>query len=125
MIIKYDFLKVVKIPYPKNRFLVTLRPFFSTYIFFSGRGWFFPVIILKLKYFNEKLSSLAGLKKSCSLFRKRTDFDHFDYLGPLSKSIFSTYRQIYKKISVSFLRKVVRNIVVIFGLSISAGLWGG
>ena len=27
---KGDFLKIVKIPYPKNRFLVTLRSFFST-----------------------------------------------------------------------------------------------
>ena len=31
MVEKCDFLKVVKIPYPKIRFLVPLRPFFSTW----------------------------------------------------------------------------------------------
>ena len=61
---KCDFLKVVKIPYPKSRFLVTLRSFFSTYKFFPGRGWIFPVIKSKLEFFNEKMSSLAGLKKN-------------------------------------------------------------
>ena len=60
---KAIFCKVVKNSYPKNRFLVNLRSFFSTYNFFPGRGWYFPVSTFKGKYFNEKLSSLAGLKK--------------------------------------------------------------
>ena len=77
MVEKCDFLEVIKIPYPKNRFLVTLRSFFSTYKFFSGRGWYFPVSTFKEEYFNEKMSSLAGLKKSNSIFRKSTDFGHF------------------------------------------------
>ena len=62
MVKKCEFLKVVKIPYPKNRFLVILRSFFSTYKFFPGQWWLFPVSIFQLEYFNEKMSSLAGLK---------------------------------------------------------------
>ena len=38
---KCDFLKVLKIPYPKNRFLVTLRSFFP------GREWYFSVSTFK------------------------------------------------------------------------------
>ena len=49
----------------------------------------------------------------------------FDYLGPRSKSIFSTYRQNFKKSLVSFLGEVVRNIVLNFEPSISSGLRGG
>ena len=77
MVEKCDFLKAAKIPYPKNRFLATLRSFFSTYKLFPGRGWFFPVSTLKEKSFNEKMSSVASLKKSYSIFRKSTDFGHF------------------------------------------------
>ena len=64
MVEKNDCLKVVKFPYPKNRFLVFLRSFFSTYKLFSERGWYFPVSKFKEKFFDEKMSSLAGLKKS-------------------------------------------------------------
>ena len=46
-------------------------------VFFSGRGWYFPVSTFQEEYFNEKMSSLAGLKKSYSIFRKSTDFGHF------------------------------------------------
>ena len=44
MVEKGDFLKVVKIPYPKNRFLVILRPFFKRMIIFQGGGGFFLLI---------------------------------------------------------------------------------
>ena len=77
MVEKCNFLKVVKFPYPKNRLLVNLRSFFSTYVNFPGRGWYFPVSTFKKKYFFEKMSSLAGVKKSYSIFRKSTDFGHF------------------------------------------------
>ena len=73
MVEKCDFLKVVKISYPKNRFLVKLR----THKFFAGRERCFPVSTFKEEYFNEKMSSLAGLKKSYSIFRKSTNFGHF------------------------------------------------
>ena len=125
MVGKYDFLKVVKIPCPKNQFLVTLRSFFSTYKFFPGRGWYFPVSTLKQEYFIAKMSSLAGLKKVIQFSAKVSILAIFDYLGPPSKSIFSTYRRNFKKSLVSFLGDVVRNIVLKFGLSISAGLRGG
>ena len=70
MVEKCDFLKVVKIPCPKNRFLVTLRSFSSTYNIFPGRGWLIPVSRFQEEYFNENTSSLAGLKKSYTIFRK-------------------------------------------------------
>ena len=63
MVEKFDFMKVVKTPHSKNRFLVTLRSFFSTYKIFPGREWFFPVSTFKEEYCNEKMSSLAGVKK--------------------------------------------------------------
>ena len=77
MVEKCDFVKVVKIPCSKNRVLVNLRSFFSTYNFFPGWGWLIPVSTFKEEYFNEKMSSLAGLKESYSIFRKSTDFGHF------------------------------------------------
>ena len=60
---KCNFLKVVKTLCPKNRFLIILRSFFSTYDFFPGWEWFFAVSTLQYKFFKEKMSSLAGLKK--------------------------------------------------------------
>ena len=68
MVKKCDFLKVVKNPCPKNRFLVNLGSFFSAYKIFPG-GLLFPVRAFKEKYFNEKMSSLAGLEKSYCFFR--------------------------------------------------------
>ena len=72
---KCDFLKVVKVPFPKNRFLENLRSFFSTYKFFPRRGYF-PVSTFKEEFFNEKMCSLAGLKKSYLIFCKSTYFGH-------------------------------------------------
>ena len=74
MVKKGDFLKVVKIPCPKNRFLVTLRTFFSTDNFLPERGWCFPVTTLNQKYFNEKMGSLAGLKKKSFNFPQKYRF---------------------------------------------------
>ena len=77
MVEKCDFLQVVKIPFPKNRFLVNLKPLFSSYIFFPGQGWLLPVRTSEVEYLDEKMSSLAGLKKSYLISRKGTDFGHF------------------------------------------------
>ena len=41
---------------------------FSTYNFFPGRELFFLVITFKKKFFNEKMSSLAGLRKKLFIF---------------------------------------------------------
>ena len=126
MVKKCDFLKVVKIQCSKNRFLIILRSYFSMYSFFPGRGWYFPVTKMKEEYFNGKMSSLAGLEKKVIQFSEKVPIlAIFDYLGPLSKSIFSTYRQNFKKSLVSFLGIVVRNIVLNFEFSISAGLRRG
>ena len=46
----------------------------------------------------------------------------FDYLGPLSKWIFSTYRQNLQKSLFSILEAVVRFYVLIFELRIFSGL---
>ena len=58
------FPQVIKIPYPKNQFLVTLRSSLSTYNFFLGRGWLFPVSTFKKEYFQRKneLSSWSQKK---------------------------------------------------------------
>ena len=71
---KYDLLKVVKSSSPKNQFLVTLRSFFSLYKFFPGRTWLFPVSTFQEEYFNEKMSSLAGLKKKLFNFPQKYRF---------------------------------------------------
>ena len=113
---KCDFLQVVKIPYPKNRFLVNLRSFFSI-INFSMR-WLFPVTTFKEEYFNEKMGPLAALEKVSNFLAKVPILAIFGYLSSLSKVIFSTYRQIFKKLLVIFLGKVVRNIAFSFELSI-------
>ena len=72
------------------------------------------------------MSSLDGLKKVIQFSAKVLILAIFGYLGPPSKSILSTYRQIFKKSSVSFLGDVVGNIVVNLETSISDGLrgWG-
>ena len=76
MVEKRDFLKVVKIPSPKKLFLVNLRSFLSTYKPFPRRGWLVSVSTLRKEYFDEKMSSLVGLKKSYKIFCKSIDFGH-------------------------------------------------
>ena len=123
---KCYFLKVVKIPWPKNRFLVNLRSFFSTYKIFRGRGWFFPVSTFKDEYFNEKMSSLAGFKKSYSIFRKSTDFGHFWPPGSTFKVDLLNLQAKFRNVLSHFPGgEVVRNIVLNFGLSIFKKVRGG
>ena len=74
MVKKCDFLKVVKLPYPKIRFLVSLGSFFSTYEFFPWRKWLFAVSIVQEKCFNEKMGSLAALKKKLIIFPQKYQF---------------------------------------------------
>ena len=69
------------------------------------------------------MSSLVGLKKvSYLIFRKSTDFGNFWLTGSTFKVGFFNVQANFKKSLLSFLRKVVRNIVLKFGLSISSGL---
>ena len=125
MVEKSDFLKVVTIPYPKNRLLVILRSLFSTFKFFPRAGVVFPVSTIKEECFNEKMTSVAGLKKRYFFSAKVVIFAIFGYLGQPSKSIFSTYRQCFKKSLVSFLEEVVRNTALRFQLSIFEKVRGG
>ena len=51
---------------------------FPTYKIFPGRMLFFHVSTSKRKVFDEKISSLAGLKtRSYSISQKITNFGHF------------------------------------------------
>ena len=77
MVEKCDSLKVVKISNQKNRFLVNLRSFFSTYKIFPGPVWYFPVSSINGEYCDEKTSSLVALRKGYSFFRNSTDFGYF------------------------------------------------
>ena len=89
--------------------------FLNVKYFFPGQGWFFPVSTFEEEYFNEKMGSLAGLKKKLFFFSAKVlILVIFDYLGPPSKSVFSTYRQNFKKSLVSILAEFVGNIVLSF-----------
>ena len=90
----------------------------------SRASWQIPVITFKEKNIKEKMSSLAGFKKFIQFPAKVLVLPIFDYLGPPSKSIFSTYRQNSKKSLVFFLWEVVGNIILNFELSIFSGLRG-
>ena len=103
MVKKCDFLKVVKFSYPKNRFLVNLRSFFSAYIFLAPK-WLFTVSTIEGEFFNEKISSLAGLKKSYALFCKSTDFGHFWLPGSIFKVDFLNVQAKLQKIFGQFPR---------------------
>ena len=72
---KCDFLQVVKVPYTKKRFLFNLRLFFNVEFFLRARV--VPVCKGEEENFNEKMSSLAGPKKSYPNFCKSTSSDHF------------------------------------------------
>ena len=82
--------------------LVNLRSFFSTYKNFPGREWLFPVIKLKEEYFYERTSSLAGLKKRYSIFRKSTDFGHFSPPRSTFKVDFPNVQAKFRKILAQF-----------------------
>ena len=68
MVKKSNFLQAAKFTNRRNRFLVILRFIFSTYYVFPGQERTFPVSKFKEEYFNEKISSLAGLNKKSSIF---------------------------------------------------------
>ena len=74
MVEKCIFLKVVKIPYPKNQFLVILRSISQRNNFSQGVGGYFLLLHSKRTFFNEKMSSLAGLKKKLFDFPQRYRF---------------------------------------------------
>ena len=71
-----------------------------------------------VEYFNGKMSSIASLKKVIQFAAEILILAIFGYLGPYSKSIYSMYRQNFKKSSVCFFGKVVRNVILKFEFSI-------
>ena len=119
----FHFLKVNKIPYQKNRFLVNLGSFFSTYKIFPGRGWLFPVSTIIVECFHGKTRSLAGLKKVI-FSAKLPTLAIYDYQGPHINEIFATYGKSFKKALEHLLREVVWIIMLKIGLSIFSGLRG-
>ena len=125
MVEKIHFLQVVNFSYPKNRFLVSLRSFFSAYKSFPGRVSLIPVSTCETEDFSKKMNSLACLKKVIYFPSKLPKLAIFGYLVPPSKSIFSRYRQNSKNSLFKFLENVVRNMVLYLEFSIFAGLrWG-
>ena len=123
---KCDFLEVVKIPHPKNRFLVILRSFLSTYKFFPGRRWLIPVSTFKEEYFDEKMTSLAGLEKSYPTICKNTDFDHFCLLGSTFKVDFLNVREKLQKFLWKFVREgCYKHYVDFWALYLFWSAWGG
>ena len=98
--------------------------FFNVWIL-PRAGWLFPVSTFKEEYFNEKISSLDGPKKICSIFRKSDDFGHFWPPGSNFNVDFFNIRENSKKSSVSSLGAVVGNIVLNFELSIFETVRGG
>ena len=99
--------------------------FLNVWIFLQV-GWFFRVSTFKEEYFHGKMSCVAGLRKRVVQFSAKVlILANFDYLGPHSKSIFSTYNKSFEKSLVSFMGRVVRTIVLNFELSILAGPRGG
>ena len=81
----------------KSIFALSAVIFLNVYIF-SKAGWLFPVSTFKEKLFNEKMRSLAGRKKSYSLFRKSTDFGPFWLPGSTFKADFLNVEAKFRKI---------------------------
>ena len=102
---KCDFLQVVKKPKPENRFLVNLSSFFSTYNNFPGWKWLISVSTISDNYFNENMSSLAGLKKKFFNFPQCTDFRHFWLLRSTFKVDFLNVHAKSQKIFGQFPRE--------------------
>ena len=94
------------------------------YKFFPERAWLF--LVSKFKVFNRKDEFFSWSKEDViSFLAKVPILAFFGYVGTRSKSIFSTYRQDFEKSFVGFLEDVVRNIALLFELSIFSGLPGG
>ena len=100
-----NYLQVVKIQFSENWFSISLRSFFSTYKFFLDQEWLFRVRTFTKKYFNEKMSSLTGLKKSFLLSRKSNDFGHFWIPRSTFKIDFLNVGEKFRKILGSFVKE--------------------
>ena len=88
----------------ENSFFGHFEVDFSTYNFFPGRGWYFPVSTSKAEYFDEKMNSLAGLKKNYSISRKITDVGHFWLPRSTFKVDFLNKGEEFQKILGTFVR---------------------
>ena len=125
MVATGDCLLVFKFPYPKKSIFDQFEVrHFNVEVFPKAR-WLIPVRTIEREFFNEKMGSLAGLKKVPKFLVKTLILVIFSYLGQHSKSICSTYKQKFKKFLMSFLGKVFRNIVINFELSIFRMVQGG
>ena len=96
-------------------------------LFFPGGSGDFLLLHWK-QNFNERMSTLAGLRKEINQLHAKVPILAifiFDWLGPPSKSIFSTYRQNFIKPLKISLAEVVRNIVSNFEPPIISSLRRG
>ena len=100
--------------------------FFSQRINFSqGGGGFFLLVPLSKSILTKRWALWLVSKKAIQFSAKVPILAIFDYLGPHSKSVFSTYRLNFEKSTVNFVGEVVKNIVLNFGLSIFKKRRGG
>ena len=93
--------------------------------FFSRAGCVFLLVYSKRSILMKKWALWLVSKKVIKFSAKIPILAIFDYLGPPSKSIFSTYSQNFRKPLVTLLGEVVRNIVLIFEFSIFKKVRGG
>ena len=92
------FLEVVKIPYPKNQFLVILGSF-SQRVNFSQCGSGFLLLAHSNKILQRKDDLFnSSQKKFFNFPQKYRILAIFGYLGPYLKSTFYTYKQSFEKI---------------------------
>ena len=92
--------------------------FSSTYNFFQG-GVLFSCYSTQEQLILRKDELCSWSQKKVIQFSAKVlILAIFDHLGPPSKSIFSTYKQNFKKSLVGFLGKIVRNIEKFFELPI-------
>ena len=110
---KMGFSESCQNPIYEKSIFVHFGVIFLNVSFFPGRRWFFPVSIIKEEYFNEKMSSLAGLKKKLLNFPQKYRFWPFLTTWVYLQSPFSHRADKISKILGEF-----RNIVLKFELSI-------
>ena len=74
MVEKCDFYESTQNSIPGKSIFGQFEVSFLNVYFFSRAGWFFSVITFEEKHFNEKMSSLAGLKKKLFIFLQKNRF---------------------------------------------------
>ena len=99
---KMRFSESSQISISENSIFGQFEVFFSTYKFFPGWECLFPVSTFQEKYFNEKMSSVVGLRKRYLIFRGSTDFGHIWLTRSTFKVDFHNVQAKFQKILAHF-----------------------